>query len=173
MFKPIGFLIKIWPWDAPYNLDSNWDEHEELTEILIDQGTLRRNVLSLLEPTTPFSMQKVMSVIESTPNAVFVQANVHSMIAEQMVAMRRISPEFIQQDCVALNSVGYDIIDAHGLFTFLNHPLAVQLRSTEDLFPIDCLEEAREMQELAGYIAPEHAPYLVADIKIRKPWGIF
>lgn len=172
MFNPIGCLIKICPWHAPCTLDSGWDEHEELTETMVNQGIFRRNELSLLEPTTSANMQKAITVIDSTPNAVFVQANVESMVAEQIIAMRRASPEFIQQDRIALISIGYDVIDAHGLFTFLNHPLATRLRSTEHLFSIDSLEQAREMQELAGYIAPEHSPYLVVEVQIQKNRGL-
>ena len=138
-----------------------------MAESLVLDGLWRKNYLDFLEPAPSVGVKRALSAIDKNPNFTVMQIGIQDILADYLALNKKISPNLLWKECAGLTKVGYDIIDSDGLFTFLNHPLAIQLRGTEDLFPIDQLEDAKTMQEFAGYIAPEHSPYWTVEVRLK------
>lgn len=170
MFEIIGFLVKEWPWSEPFNIGSNWDEVEKVEESLLSSGLVRRNILGLLEPIGESEFIAVRKQILNLPDAKMVMMAVDQLLADHLRSLDRIGWSYLPSHNEDFLCIGYDVIDAHGLFTFLNHPLSVAKRKTEDLFSISELDDAKRYQEFAGYVAPEHSPYIVAAIYLQQPF---
>lgn len=171
MFACAGYMVKKWPWSDGYFIDSGWDEADDAVDDLLQSNSVVRNEMGLFEFVDECSYRGFLGRVRGDSSINVVAVGVGDVIYEHMKSLGRIGFGCAVFNELDYSLIGYDLIDVHGLFTCLNHPLLMGLRGSDKLFLPCEVDLARTYQELASYAAPEHSPYILAAVFLLKPVG--
>lgn len=171
MFTCAGFRVKKWPWIEGFHVDSSWDDVEDIVDDVLPSNGVFANEMGLLEFTKENSYRRLLDFAKGNPLINIIAVGIADVSYSYLQEVGRVGAGLSLFDSSEYSLLGYDLIDAHGLFTCLNHPVLLRKRRTEEIFPANEMSLAQNYQELASYVARDHAPYFLAAVFSLKPTG--
>ena len=163
-FSCVGFDVREWPWNGPFNADeTGWNRNQKRYSELAATVGLWQNEYQVLE-IDPERLSVVTSMVSS-----WHDCNLLAVEYPTEIVRLRDSRLGFGKSAAACNLSnfacrGLDVCDLSGLFSVLHHPDIRFSRGHTDPLPTDELSTALGLVQYANVLDPSHAPFVVAKL---------